>query len=236
MATRGYLAFPPSSSAIPGYPDSTLELSSIRLPSVSNSGSDVLTTLELIQTHHDRGSHHNQSDAERLGVYQSEQSEVEWVRAGGVLRDASGQRDKMRTERMLAEINLREDEQRKVERWERYESKWRGVCNKSGEPLTFFDFSWPLCNLPAEKRIDGLTTLAIGEFLFESADVCGCSAARRERIRYSLLRWHPDRISPVLRRVVAEDVELVREGVLRVFCALRVLQDTERTTSMIGTP
>ncbi|KAI6024344.1 hypothetical protein EDC04DRAFT_2869491 [Pisolithus marmoratus] len=213
MATRGYLAFPPSSLPMLSYPGPTLERSSIHLPNVPSSRSD-----------------HNQSDVERLRVCQSErivaeQSEVEWVRGGGLLRDASGRRDKTRTERVLSGIRLREDEQRRVERWERYEARWRSVFGGSREPLTFFDFPWPLCNLLTEKSIDGLTTRTIGEFLFESVGVLGSSATRRERIRCSLLRWHPDKISPLLRRVVAEDVELVQEGVLRVFRALKALQD-----------
>ncbi|KAI6023425.1 hypothetical protein EDC04DRAFT_2934417 [Pisolithus marmoratus] len=215
MATRGYLAFPPSSLSMLSYPGPSLERSSIHLPNVSST-----KRLRVCQN-------------ERIVA---EQSEVEWVRGGGLLRDASGRRDKTRTERVLSGIRLREDEQRRVERWERYEARWRSVFGESREPLTFFDFPWPLCNLVTEKSIDGLTTRAIGEFLFESVGVLGSSATRRERIRCSLLRWHPDKISPLLRRVVAEDMELVQEGVLRVFRALKALQDTERTTPITGTP
>ncbi|KAG6332734.1 hypothetical protein ID866_6359 [Astraeus odoratus] len=156
------------------------------------------------------------------------QSEIEWVRAGGVLRDAHGGRDKTRTEGIRAEIRLQEDGRRKLQRWERYEARCRALA-EAASPLTFFDFPWPLLEPLTEKRVEMLTTSAVGSFLFESLNVKGCSSTRRDRIRTSLLRWHPDKVSSLLNRVVPEDIEIVREGIHRVFRSLKTLQDAQRT-------
>jgi len=100
--------------------------------------------------------------------------------------------------------------------------------------VRFCDVPWPVRKPLMERDVDGLTTRAIGEFLFESLDV-GVDGddrgktARKERIRAALVRWHPDKIAPLLSRIVPEDMEMVREGVYRVFYALRTLQDEERT-------
>lgn len=82
--------------------------------------------------------------------------------------------------------------------------------------------------------VDGLTTRAVGEFLFESLDVevdrdNRGRTARKERIRATLVRWHPDKIALLLSRIIPEDTEMVKEGVYRVFYALRTLQDEERS-------
>lgn len=105
--------------------------------------------------------------------------------------------------------------------------------------LRFCDVPWPVCELLVDRDIQGLTAHAIGEFLFESLDVRldesirGHSKKiarkeRMERIRGALVRWHPDKVAPLLGRIVPEDAQMVREGVYRIFYALRMLQDAER--------
>jgi len=49
---------------------------------------------------------------------------------------------------------------------------------------------------------------------------------RNERVRSSLLRWHPDKMTGVLGRVVKEDVEAVVEGISVVMMCLTRLQQT----------
>ncbi|KAF8838409.1 hypothetical protein BDN67DRAFT_907375 [Paxillus ammoniavirescens] len=157
-----------------------------------------------------------------------ESSEIEWVRAGGVLRDAFGRRDKARTESIRAELRLQEQERRKMERWENYEEIWRRV-NASTESLVFADFPWPLPDRIMDRDLGRLGRQSVTDFLFESLSVRSNTTTTKERIRNSLLRWHPDKMSRVLNRVVPEDAELVREGIHTVFGTLRALQDSERT-------
>lgn len=133
--------------------------------------------------------------------------------------------------------------QRAQARWEAYEARWHAVSADAdasmSADLRFCDVPWPVCELLVDRDIQGLTAHAIGEFLFESLDVRldesirGHSKKiarkeRMERIRGALVRWHPDKVAPLLGRIVPEDAQMVREGVYRIFYALRMLQDAER--------
>ncbi|KAH7882810.1 hypothetical protein F5I97DRAFT_129284 [Phlebopus sp. FC_14] len=158
----------------------------------------------------------------------AERSEVEWVRAGGILRDALGRRDKARTERIWRELKLQEEEKQKMGKWDQYEERWRGV-SRSAEPISFVDFPWPLHNRVLDRDLRAFTKESISDFLFESLSVRSNTTTRRDRIRNSLLRWHQDKISFVLNQVTPDDVEIVREGIHVVFCVLKGLQDAERT-------
>lgn len=161
-----------------------------------------------------------------------ERSEIEWVRAGGVLRDACGRRDKARTERIRQELQAQDVEREIMARWETYEARWRAM-HSSTAPIAFVDFPWPLGDERVSSRDLGpLTRRAVSEFLFESLTVRTNVTTKKERIRVSLLRWHPDKISLVLSRVVPDDLELVREGIHVVFGILKALQDAERTGAL----
>ncbi|KZT10344.1 uncharacterized protein LAESUDRAFT_721682 [Laetiporus sulphureus 93-53] len=163
--------------------------------------------------------------------------EMEWVRMGGSLLDAHGRRDTVRTERLRAKVRLLDEEARLIKLWETYEMRWRTLLAGSG-PVTFQDIPWPMP--PASKvrfmgsvkptpiSLEDLTQKAMEEVLFGPLKIRGNTVTRRDRIRTSLLRWHPDKFSPVLQRVVEEDTEAVREGIYTVFRHLKVLQETER--------
>ncbi|KAH7924927.1 hypothetical protein BV22DRAFT_474890 [Leucogyrophana mollusca] len=158
----------------------------------------------------------------------TENSEMEWVRSGGILRDAYGRRDKVRTERVRQELRLQVEEKRRIDRWEGYEGRWSVLLSSEG-PLTFMDIPWPLQTPPSTRDIKLLCPKSISEFLFESLSVRSNITTRRERIRSSLLRWHPDKTSSLVKRVVQEDVDIVRDGINAVFHCLKGLQDAERT-------
>lgn len=166
------------------------------------------------------------------------QSETEWVRVGGTLRDTFGRRDTARTQRIRGEIRKSNALRRARARWETYEERWRALCvicagtNAPVGSVRFCDVPWPVRE--SLMDVDGLTTRAVGEFLFESLDVevdrdNRGRTARKERIRATLVRWHPDKIALLLSRIIPEDTEMVKEGVYRVFYALRTLQDEERS-------
>ena len=160
-----------------------------------------------------------------------ERSEIEWVRAGGVLRDAFGRRDKGRTERIRQELRVQDVESGRTARWEAHEARWRAM-QSSTVPIAHVEFPWPLAERVSSRDLGALTRRAVSGFLFESLAVRTNTTTKRERIRSSLLRWHPDKMSLVLSRVVPDDLELVREGIHVVFGILKALQDAERTGTL----
>lgn len=126
----------------------------------------------------------------------------------------------MRTESIKREIRLQKDEQLAMEQWEAYEGAWRSLLT-STDSITFNTLPWPLQKAPS--TVHELTPTAISEFLLASLAVRTNSVTRKERIRASFLRWHPDKISSVLNRVVDDDVDAVREGISAVLMCLKDL-------------
>lgn len=151
--------------------------------------------------------------------------EMAWVRAGGSLRDAHGRRDKVRTEQLRAEIRLLDEEARLTAQWNAYEARWCALLAVN-TPVTFKDVPWPLPS--AVASVDDLVPGAIEEFLFGPLRVRRNTVTKRERFRASFLRWHPDKMSALLQRVVPEDESAVQEGVKAVFRCLRALQEAQR--------
>jgi len=142
-------------------------------------------------------------------------------RSGGVLRDIQGRRDRARTERIRAEICLQMEEQLLLNQWKTYEQGWRTLFASDGS-LTFHDIPWPLESAPSD--VAQLTPAAISKFIFATLRVRRNKVTQRERIRASLLRWHPDKLAAVLPRVIESDQEAVLEGVGAVFRCLNKLQ------------
>ncbi|EMD34885.1 hypothetical protein CERSUDRAFT_97449 [Gelatoporia subvermispora B] len=174
-------------------------------------------------------------------------SEIEWVRTGGALRDELGRRDPVRTAALRREIELKDKEDRLRARWDTYDLRWRATAHtnakgqsrsaeceagvevedgREDEGMCFADIPWPVDPPPAD--VSDLTRVRIADFLLEPLTIRGNTVSRRDRIRASLLRWHPDKVSALLARVRTEDVERVKEGVYTVFHALREIQDEER--------
>ncbi|EPS98042.1 hypothetical protein FOMPIDRAFT_1127400 [Fomitopsis schrenkii] len=164
---------------------------------------------------------------ERLAQERAEalKGEMDWVRSGGSLRDANGRRDPVRTTQVREEVRILDEETRLLKLWDGYEARWRALLADTG-PVTFADVPWPSPTTP--KAIDELVPAVIEEFLFGPLRVRQNTITRRERIRASLLRWHPDKVSGVLSRVVEEDQTMVRDGIHAVFRCLKVLQDSDR--------
>ncbi|KAI9457910.1 hypothetical protein HD554DRAFT_2207135 [Boletus coccyginus] len=217
---KGYLAFPPPTSiqSTPAQPSKMVEPTS------------ACATWSNRQGGHDTGQPEDGGNAGQAMELErkkrqecervlGERSEVEWVRAGGVLRDAFGRRDKARTERIRQELE--------------------GAGHGEGEdgesstaPIAFAEFPWPLKERVSSRDLSALTRGTVSEFLFENLAIRTNGTTKRERIRSSLLRWHPDKMSLVLSRVAPDDLELVREGIHVVFGILKALQDKERTGTL----
>ena len=157
--------------------------------------------------------------------------EEEWVRSGGILRDAEGRRDMVRTQAVRDELKLREIEKTLVDRWEAYERRWKELLmNSKGKEgvqakadLRFVDVPWPVDVGEKEVAVGDLMMGKVEEFLLGGLRVRGCGVTRKDRIRSSLLRWHPDKMTGVVARVVKEDVEMVGQGVNAVIRCLQKL-------------
>src|ERR1700722_5811439 len=143
------------------------------------------------------------------------------------LYDKMGRRDIVRTEMMRQEIRLQNEEQSLVERWKAYEDRWKLLLT-SNNPLSFHNIPGPTQNAPFD--VHDLTLAAISDFLMASLRVRNNTVTKKERIRVSLLRWHPDKISSVWARVIKSDKEAVREGIGAVFTCLKTLQDEEKAS------
>ncbi|KAG0702217.1 hypothetical protein DFH29DRAFT_922870 [Suillus ampliporus] len=222
MSAKGYFAFPPSSTSRQ-YPTLIPQSPNTREEFVDKSARG-----KADETHNEEPPD-NEERVNRLHKEREliEKSEIEWVRGGGVLRDAQGRRDKARTERIRAELKLQEEEKQKTDRWRDYDERWKALV-ASDKALSFTDIPWPLRTAPSCRDTDTFTLPVISEFLFESLSVRTNTITKKSRIRSSILRWHPDKSSPVVSRVVAEDVDAVREGIHSVFHCLKRLQDNER--------
>ncbi|KAL0579710.1 hypothetical protein V5O48_002274 [Marasmius crinis-equi] len=189
---------------------------------------------------------HDSASPERAARISKETAEArrgeeEWVRNGGILRDANGNRDFKRTEELREELRLREVEKGLVERWAKYEARWKELMRKvnlasNDGPITFDDIPWPVSlHEDKEKKtgakgkqkerkitIEDITTENIEEFILGSLRVRGSTVSRKERIRASLLRWHPDKLTGLLAKVSEDDREMVEDGIGIV---VRVLHD-----------
>ena len=159
--------------------------------------------------------------------------EMEWVRAGGSLRDANGRRDPVRTAEVREQVRILDEETRLLKLWDGYEARWRALL-ASSDPIAFAHIPWPAPTTP--KAVEELGPAVIEEFLFGPLRARNNTITRRDRIRASLLRWHPDKVSGVLSRVVEEDQPLVREGVHAVFRCLKALQDSDRQSDTPAVP
>ncbi|OAX40572.1 hypothetical protein K503DRAFT_599589 [Rhizopogon vinicolor AM-OR11-026] len=223
MSTKGYFAFPPSNTSrpyptsIPHSPDLTEEFVDEGAP-----GKEEGTSSKDLP---DDEGHLNRLHKERELI---EMNEIEWVRGGGVLRDGRGRRDKARTELIRAELKLQEEEKEKMGRWRDHEERWKALVT-SDKAISFTDVPWPLRPAPSCRDTTSTFTLpAISAFLFESLSVRSNTVTKKSRIRSSILRWHPDKSSSIISRVVSEDADAVREGIHAVFHCLKRLQDNER--------
>ncbi|KAF7297556.1 hypothetical protein MKEN_01378100 [Mycena kentingensis (nom. inval.)] len=147
--------------------------------------------------------------------------EMSWVASGGILRRPDGERDYARTEEMRREIKLLEKERKLTERWARYEADWAAAAATSAR-VGFSDIPWPMDAPPVSPN--ALTVERIHAFLTEPLTVRGCTVTKKERLRASLLRWHPDKLTGLLARVEEDEQGRVREGVQAVMVALQQLQ------------
>ncbi|EPQ55104.1 hypothetical protein GLOTRDRAFT_76404 [Gloeophyllum trabeum ATCC 11539] len=129
------------------------------------------------------------------------------------------------------------DRKRTEEARERYEAGWKTLlsskANEAAPELAFADIPWPV-SVPRKHALslDDISRDCISSFLFSTLqpDADGKEASgdtlktRKEIVRETLLRFHPDKFEGrVLRRVKDADKDTVREAVGRVARALNEL-------------
>ncbi|KAJ8519800.1 hypothetical protein ONZ45_g3323 [Pleurotus djamor] len=169
-----------------------------------------------------RQEHEERAHKARLEKESAEaiQGEFEWVRSGGILRDAQGRRDKVRTEAIRTEIRAQEEERGIMDKWHAYEDSWRRLT-RSGGVIRFHDIPWPQENMDTSDQLD---MASMQRFILSTLRVRSNRATRKEIIRAAWLRWHPDKLSTILNRIDPEDEERVREGISMVMVCLKELQ------------
>lgn len=168
---------------------------------------------------------------------EARKGEIDWVRSGGILRDAQGNRDYAKTDAIREELRISGLERVLVERWASYESRWADLVKAGRErPQTkdvrFEDVPWPVCPAAGQSAVAlaDLTVDRVEDFLLAGLTVRGCAVTKKERVRSSLLRWHPDKMTGVLARVVDADLEAVQRGINVIVLCLQQLNSRVDST------
>ncbi|KZS97125.1 hypothetical protein SISNIDRAFT_482062 [Sistotremastrum niveocremeum HHB9708] len=168
------------------------------------------------------------------------QGEREYVRIGGILWDDKGNRDFAKTERIRKELKEEEEmketlrkkaEEERImrEALEQYDKRWADLLHPTttGTPhptLTFDDVPWPSFTSPQPE--EDLNISVVSEFLF--SPLRPTPKNRKEILRESILRWHPDKFEGrVLAFVQPQDAEAVRQLSAAVMQSLRRLMDED---------
>ncbi|KAI0705301.1 hypothetical protein C8T65DRAFT_708968 [Cerioporus squamosus] len=120
---------------------------------------------------------------------------------------------------------------REVEARELYDTRWKAILATASvttedEMLRFQDIPWPIItsvvslrdDKPARVRIEDLTAEAISAFLLppseHDAPTADFSKERKEKLRETMLRFHPDKFEGrIMKRVREKDRERVKEAV-----------------------
>ena len=108
-----------------------------------------------------------------------------------------------------------------------YERHWVGLLGSksTSADLGFGDVPWPVSD--KSPSISEITAEAVSSFLFlpgEGHDEAGSWSARKEDLRGTILRFHPDKFEGrVIPRIKEEDRAAVREGVNAVTRAVTAL-------------
>jgi len=214
----GYFAFPPDSPVLhPKSPPKTEDESQQRDRS-RKAEQDRLKQIRLEEEYAARLARDAAERQKRLAQEEAEarRGEEDWVRSGGILRDAEGNRDWAKTNAIREELRIREVERGLIENWERYQQRWRDLVQnkKQEEPIRFRDIPWPVSvERGKEVALSDFTSDKIEDFLLGPLKVRGYAVTRKERVRASLLRWHPDKMTGILARVVDEDMDAVQQGI-----------------------
>jgi hypothetical protein len=111
-----------------------------------------------------------------------------------------------------------------------YERHWVGLLGSKSKSagLGFGDIPWPVQVQGELSNISQITPEAVSSFLFlpgnEGHDEAGRGRARKEELRGTILRFHPDKFEGrVIPRIKDEERAAVREGANAVTRAVTAL-------------
>jgi hypothetical protein len=115
-----------------------------------------------------------------------------------------------------------------VQAKEEYHAKWKVLLEEanapevSTRPLEFGEIPWPVYHASGE---DGFSKESISSFLLSGGE--GDRKERKEILRETLLRFHPDKFEGrFMRRVPGDDQERVREAIGQISRVLNDLLET----------
>lgn len=116
---------------------------------------------------------------------------------------------------------------------EQYETRWKALLAGEGDEdsLLFRDIPWPCLQAygksSASFSLEELTAESVSTFLFDSIQDSDVDKAKRDKLRETLLRFHPDKFEGrVMSRVKFVDKERVQEAVGIV---VRILNELSKT-------
>ncbi|RXW14893.1 hypothetical protein EST38_g10966 [Candolleomyces aberdarensis] len=171
----------------------------------------------------------------RLGMYRKSHAaeHAEQVRRKAVAEERKAAEKARRAETRRLEKEAEEERRRKrreretakkVQAKDEYHAKWKILLEEanasegSTRPLEFGEIPWPVYHAPGE---DAFSKESISSFLLGGRE--GDRKERKEILRETLLRFHPDKFEGrFMRRVPGGDEERVREAIGQIS---RVLND-----------
>ncbi|KAF9031206.1 hypothetical protein BDZ89DRAFT_984820 [Hymenopellis radicata] len=173
----------------------------------------------------------------RVGMYRKthaqEYEESQRLKAEKAAARAKRKAEKEETKRLEKALE-EERQQRKREREfrrlglarEEYDSRWKVILATPNDALQydFRDIPWPVLS-KSHVSVDDLTSDAITSFLFSTATFTADEQKkdRKDKLRETYLRFHPDKFeSRLMTRVRESEQEQVRLGVGQV---VRILND-----------
>lgn len=103
---------------------------------------------------------------------------------------------------------------------EQYETRWKALLAGEGEEdsLLFRDIAWPCLQAYGKSSptfsLEDITAESVSSFLFDSIEANDTEKTKRDKVRETLLRFHPDKFEGrVMSRVKFVDKERVQEAV-----------------------
>jgi hypothetical protein len=146
---------------------------------------------------------------------------------------ASARAEAARILKRKEDVRRREHEdrerRRKADARDTYERRWVELLESESVDLGFGDVPWPM---QGKADVSRLTVEVISEFLFPTCvdeperEGGGRGRTRREELRGTMLRFHPDKFEGrVIPRVKGEEKDAVREGANAVTRAVAALME-----------
>ena len=168
----------------------------------------------------DRSKTHAAEHAERL------RRKAEAAERGA--QEKARRREARRLEREAEEERRQRKAERRIRRLDdaraEYQARWKAllVPGSSEHMLRFEDIPWPVAAAYGGDR--GLTADDFGQEAIAAFLLGDQTEGRRERLRESLLRFHPDKFQGrFMARVASEDVEKVRQTIGQISRTLNEL-------------